>query len=264
VLDTAVALDLLQRGDLEIEGRLIDASNTTVRAVIAVDGVTARCVYKPIRGERPLWDFPDGTLAGRERAAFIVAEATGWDLVPPTILRDGPLGHGAVQLWLDDEDQEEPPLGFVPARKVPVGWHVIASARDDSGRAYRLAHADDPRLARLAIFDAIINNADRKGGHILATVDGRVRGVDHGVSFHADPKLRTILWGWTGDPLPEEAGEMLAKLGADLAGELGARLAEHLTVTELAALSARVEDLRTTNLFPTPSQDWPAIPWPPV
>jgi uncharacterized repeat protein (TIGR03843 family) len=264
VLDTAEALDLLRRGDLEIEGRLVDASNTTVRAIITADSVTARCVYKPVRGERPLWDFPDGTLAGRERAAFLVAEATGWDLVPPTVLRDGPLGPGAVQLWLDEEDLQEPPLGFVPARQVPKDWHVIASARDEQGKAYRLAHADDPRLARLAVFDAVINNADRKGGHILATVDGRVRGVDHGVSFHIEPKLRTILWGWTGRPLPEEAGEVLAKLIADLIGDLGTQLAEHLSRTELVALSDRVEALRSTNLFPRPSEDWPAIPWPPL
>src|SRR2546423_11619034 len=133
VLDEADALDLLRHGDLELEGRLVDASNTTLRAVIRHAGVTARCVYKPVRGERPLWDFPDGTLAGREVAAYLLSSAGGFDVVPPTVLRDGPLGPGMCQLWIDEERQDEPLLGFVRSRRIPPGWRRVASARDDGG-----------------------------------------------------------------------------------------------------------------------------------
>jgi uncharacterized repeat protein (TIGR03843 family) len=264
-LSAAAAVELLTHGTLDIEGRLVDASNTTLRAVVTHDGVVARCVYKPVRGERPLWDFPDGTLAEREYAAYLVSEATGWCLVPPTVLRGGPLGHGMCQLWIDEERQSEEPLvGFVPRRRVPEGWRRIASARDESGRPYALAHADDPRLARMAVLDAAINNADRKGGHVLPTVDGAVYGVDHGVSFHVDDKLRTVLWGWADEPLPAEATEALAKLRADLDGGLGAALARLVTAIELAAFCGRVEALLGCRRFPVPTGDWPSLPWPPI
>jgi uncharacterized repeat protein (TIGR03843 family) len=259
------AVELLIRGNLDIEGRLVDASNTTLRAVITYDGVEARCVYKPVRGERPLWDFPDGTLAGREVAAYVVSEATGWGIAPPTVLRDGPFGRGMCQLWIDEDRQTGDPLvDFVPAKRVPAGWRRIAAARDDSGRPYVLAHADDPRLARMALFDAVINNADRKGGHILPTSDGRVYGVDHGVCFHVEGKLRTVLWGWAEEPVPEEAPEALAKLRAGLDGGLGKDLAAHLRTREVAALCRRVEALIASRRFPAPPADWPALPWPPI
>nr|WP_240955764.1 SCO1664 family protein [Micromonospora sp. HNM0581] len=255
---------LLRDGELTVEGRLVDASNTTLRALLTLDGVSARCVYKPVRGERPLWDFPEGTLAGREVAAYLVSAATGWDLVPPTVLRDGPLGPGSCQLWIDEPPDSEPLVGFVPADSVPARWFPIAAARDDDGTAYALAHADDPRLARLALLDAVINNADRKGGHVLVGPDDRIHGVDHGVSFHVDEKLRTVLWGWADRSLPDDAVDMLARLSRQLAGPLGADLAEHLTRGETAALAARIDRLRESCRFPRPSQDWPAVPWPPL
>jgi uncharacterized repeat protein (TIGR03843 family) len=258
------ALDLLARGRIDIEGRLVDASNTTLRAEITLDGLTRRCVYKPVRGERPLWDFPDGTLAGREVSAYLVSRATGWDLVPPTILRDGPLGPGALQLWIDEPATAESLIGFVPAYDVPAGWLPVANARDDDGDAYALAHADDPRLARLAIFDAVINNADRKGGHVLYPATGSVHGVDHGVSFHVENKLRTVLWGWTGKALIAEADEVLTSLYEQLEGDLGAELEEHLTVSEVQHIRLRVRRLRRSGRFPQPPQEWPAIPWPPI
>jgi uncharacterized repeat protein (TIGR03843 family) len=258
------ALELLRRGRMEIEGRLVDASNTTLRATLDLDGVTGRCVYKPVRGERPLWDFPDGTLAGREVSAYLVADATGWNCVPPTVLRDGPMGPGACQLWIDEPEDGDAVLGFVPPDELPAGWHRIMRAHDSDGTPYLLAHADDPRLARLAVFDAVVNNADRKGGHILSTMDGQIRGVDHGVCFNVEPKLRTILWGWIDDPLPEEAVEVLGKLRAELLGELGDALGEHLTITEVDQIGARIDALLTAGRFPTPSDDWPAVPWPPV
>jgi uncharacterized repeat protein (TIGR03843 family) len=257
--------DLLARGSLEIEGRLVDASNTTLRAEITLDGVDARCVYKPVRGERPLWDFPDGTLAGREYAAYLVSDLTGWGIVPPTVLRDGPLGPGMCQLWIDEERQRpEPLVDFVPGRRIPVGWHRVAAARDENGRPFVLAHADVPQLARMAVFDAVINNADRKGSHILSTVDGEVHGVDHGVSFHAENKLRTVLWGWSESPVPDDALDILKKLRSALAADLGETLSEHLTIRELRALGRRVEGLLRTKVFPNPPEDWPALPWPPI
>ncbi|MEV6494985.1 SCO1664 family protein, partial [Actinoplanes sp. NPDC051633] len=226
--------------------------------------LTRRCVYKPVRGERPLWDFPDGTLAGREVSAYLVSQATGWGLVPPTILRDGPLGVGACQLWIDEPDDAEALIGFVPAWDVPAGWLPVASARDEDGDAYALAHADDERLARLAVLDAVINNADRKGGHVLYAPDGRIYGVDHGVSFHVENKLRTVLWGWTGKPLPADSVETLTALLAALDGTLGATLEEHLTISEVQHVRLRVKRLLRAARFPKPPTDWPAVPWPPV
>jgi uncharacterized repeat protein (TIGR03843 family) len=258
------ALDLLRAGTIELEGRLVEASNTTLRAYISLDGVTARCVYKPVRGERPLWDFPDGTLAGREVSAYLLSRATGWECVPPTVLRDGPLGPGACQLWIDEPEDGASLLGFVPADGVPDGWYGIMSAQDSDGTPYVLAHADDPRLSHLAVFDAVANNADRKGGHILSTVDGHVYGVDHGVCFHVENKLRTVLWGWIGDPLPDPATAVLERLRADLSGDLGDELAEHLTGAEVAQIGRRVDRLLASKRFPAPGRGWPAVPWPPV
>ena len=264
VLAEGDAVELLSRGRMELEGRLVDASNTTLRAEITLDGLTRRCVYKPIRGERPLWDFPDGTLAGREVSAFLVSQATGWDLVPPTILRDGPLGVGACQLWIDEPEDASALIGFVPAYDVPEGWLAVASARDQDGDAYALAHADDPRLSRLAVLDAVINNADRKGGHVLYPSADRIYGVDHGVTFHVENKLRTVLWGWTGKPIPADSLETLSLLGRALDGPLGAALEEHLTISEVQHIRLRVRRLLRAGRFPRPPQGWPAVPWPPV
>jgi uncharacterized repeat protein (TIGR03843 family) len=264
VLDEGDALRMLEVGALELEGRLVDASNTTLRAFLTLDGMTARCVYKPVQGERPLWDFPDGTLAGREVSAYLVSQATGWRLVPPTVLRDGPLGVGACQLWIDEPESAEPLVGFVPAYELPAGWFRIAAARDEDGSAYALAHADDSRLAQLAVLDAVLNNADRKGGHVLVGPDDRVYGVDHGVCFNVEDKLRTVLWGWTGRRLPADAVEALERLRTGLDGELGERLATHLTRAEVARTGARVAALLTAGRYPGPSGDWPAMPWPPM
>jgi len=275
------AIELLKHGTLELEGRLIGASNVTLRGVIAYGDTAARCVYKPVSGERPLWDFPDGTLAGREYCAYLVSEATGWRLVPPTVLRDGPLGPGMCQLWIDEDRQDgEELLGFVPARRVPDGWLRVVAARDERGRPYVLAHADDPRLARIAVFDAVVNNADRKGGHVIPAVDKHVipavdkhvipavdkhvYGVDHGICFHAEDKLRTVLWGWSGQFLPGESIEVLEKLQLEVDSALGAALAEHLTDVEIATLAGRIGALLATRRFPEPSEDRYAIPWPPI
>jgi uncharacterized repeat protein (TIGR03843 family) len=263
-LDRADAERLLRCGEVEVEGRLVDASNTTLRVILTLDGVSTRAVYKPMRGERPLWDFPDGTLADREVAAYLVSEATGWGVVPPTVLRDGPLGPGACQLWIDETEDADELVGFVRPRRLPTGWFRVAAARDDDGRAYALAHADDPRLARMAVFDAVVNNADRKGGHVISGAGGRVYGVDHGVCFHVEDKLRTVLWGWAGTQLPAETEPVLRELAAALRGPLGTVLATHLTRAEVAATVERAGRLLETGLFPRPGDEWPAMPWPPV
>ncbi len=235
-LELDEVLRLLREGELGVEGRLVDASNATLYCSATLEGVTAAAVYKPVRGERPLWDFPDGTLAGREVGAYLVSQATGWDVVPPTVLREGPYGPGMCQLWVDV---------------------------DDSVDLQALARSDHPDLRRMAVLDAVINNADRKGGHLLPREDGRVQGVDHGVCFSAEDKLRTLLWQWRGEPLTDEAVEVLSRVRAELEGPLGTALHELLTRREVAATITRVDRMLTTRLHPQPSPDWPAIPWPP-
>jgi uncharacterized repeat protein (TIGR03843 family) len=229
-------LTLLAEGELSVEGRLVDASNATLYCLVGADGVSRPCVYKPIAGERPLWDFPDGTLAYREVAAYEVSAATGWDIVPPTVFRDGPFGPGMCQLWIDvDED---------------VDLAV-------------LARSNNPQLRRMSVFDAVINNADRKGGHLLPTPAGHVYGVDHGVCFSVEDKLRTLLWRWRGQPLPGDAVAVLEQLLEALKGDLGVRLHELLDHHEVVAVEHRVRRLLSTGRHPMPSDEWPSIPWPP-
>jgi uncharacterized repeat protein (TIGR03843 family) len=228
------ALRLLRCGTLDLEGRLLDASNATLYCRIEHEDLAGYCVYKPVRGERPLWDFPDGTLAEREAAAYEVSAATGWEIVPPTVLREGPFGFGMCQLWIDiDEDVD------------------LAA----------LARSSHPDLRRMALFDAVINNADRKGGHLLPTPEGHVYGVDHGVTFHSEDKLRTLLWNWRGRRFTGDERAMLERLRDDTV--LLNRLTELLTPAEVASYDRRIARLLTSGLFPQPSGDWPAIPWPP-
>ncbi|MCZ4118223.1 SCO1664 family protein [Streptomyces sp. H39-S7] len=257
-------MELLTRGELTVRGQLRDASNAVLYCEVALDGRTAECVYKPVAGERPLWDFPDGTLAEREVAAYLVSEATGWGLVPPTVLRDGPYGEGMCQLWIDEAEQEQELLALVEDDEPGEGWKAVVRAEVGDGRTALLVHADDARLRRIALLDAVINNADRKGGHLLPAPDGRLYGIDHGVAFHTEDKLRTLLWGWADEPLPDEAVAVLGRLTAALEGELGGRLAALLTGAEVAAVGTRVAELLHTGRYPRPGGQWPAIPWPPV
>jgi uncharacterized repeat protein (TIGR03843 family) len=231
------ALELLAAGELEVEGQVLDSSNATFYCAVRLDGVAAACVYKPVAGERPLWDFPDGTLAEREVAAYEVSAASGWGLVPPTVLRDGPVGAGMVQLWIDTDESV------------------------DLGRLVR--RRDDPTLRRIAVLDAVINNADRKGGHLLPTTEGRIYAIDHGVTFNEDEKLRTVLWQWAGEPLTEEAVEVLIALRSSIDGQLGDRLSELLTTREVRRTRRRLDRLLATAVHPEPSGDWPSVPWPP-
>ncbi|RZS80052.1 putative repeat protein (TIGR03843 family) [Motilibacter rhizosphaerae] len=263
-LDLDSALTLLRTGEIEVQGRMVDASNATLYGAITADGVEAHCVYKPVAGERPLWDFPDGTLAGREVSAFLVSQAGGWGVVPPTVHRDGPFGPGMVQLWIEADATVEL-VDVVRRGALPRGWRAVLDARDAGGEAVLLAHADDERLRSMAVFDAVVNNADRKGGHILPTGSGPadpVHGVDHGICFNADEKLRTVLWGWAGQRLREEDREALVRVQEALDGPLGEALAGHLTRTEVAVTGRRVRRLLREGVMPMASESWPAIPWP--
>ncbi|MEU9084746.1 SCO1664 family protein [Streptomyces sp. NPDC048357] len=271
VSDTGEIEELLAKGELTVIGRIREASNAVLLCTVTHEGASADCVYKPVKGERPLWDFPDGSLAQREVAAYLVSEATGWGLVPTTVLRDGPYGEGMVQRWIEATEPEGESaagglLALVDGEEAGEGWKPVALAEVGEGRTALLVHADDPRLRRLSVLDAVINNGDRKGGHLLPAPDGRLYGIDHGVTFHAEDKLRTLLWGWAGEPLTDEAREVLTGLAAELAegAPLATRLAELITDVELAAVRARVAHLLRTGTHPQPSGQWPSIPWPPV
>ncbi len=247
----------LANDELNVEGRLVDASNATLLCI--VDG--RRCVYKPIVGERPLWDFPNGTLAGRELAAYEVDRLLGWGFIPLTVWRqDGPAGAGMAQDWCEDTVLGEL-VTVTQVEQVPPGWRVIVEALDPSGRPVALAHADSPELQRLCVLDAVINNGDRKGGHILTGPDGTVWAVDHGVAFHRENKLRTVLWGWAGEMIPDPIVADLDALRAALA-DSHPIVDTWLAPEESTALRGRVDALVATRRFPAPSEEWPAIPWP--
>ncbi|MEV4452974.1 MULTISPECIES: SCO1664 family protein [Streptomyces] len=260
--------ELLALGELKVRGRIREASNAVLYCSVSYEGRDAFCVYKPIAGERPLWDFPDGTLAQREVAAYEVSEATGWGLVPTTVLRDGPYGEGMCQLWIEalPEADGDGLLALVEAEEPAAGWKAIGFAEVGEGETALLVHADDVRLRRLAVLDAVINNADRKGGHLLPAGEGRLYGIDHGVTFNAENKLRTLLWGWAGESLTPEAVEVLTSLRDGLApgAPLATRLVELITTTEIDATRVRVEAMLASGKHPEPSGEWPAIPWPPV
>ncbi|HET6919197.1 MAG TPA: SCO1664 family protein [Jiangellaceae bacterium] len=259
----------LRDGELAVDGRLVDATNATLLCTIVRPNTSddggdikqMRCVYKPIAGERPLWDFPDGTLGQREVAAFLVSEAAGWHVVPPTVFRDGPFGPGMCQLWVDRDGTAL--VHVVPPDRIPAGWMRVLDAVDGMGKPVVLTHADDPRLRRMALFDVVVNNADRKGGHVLVDGSGAVHGVDHGVCFHPEPKLRTVLWGWGGRPLTDDERRTLRTLLGALDGELGVGLGDLLSAEEIDATGARVEDLLRVGRLPRPNPVWPPIPWPP-
>lgn len=223
--------DRIRSGELKVKARLVDASNATLLASID-DEIDV--IYKPIAGERPLWDFPDGQLAFREVAAYEISKLAGINRVPYTVLRDGPFGLGAVQEWIEIDQTLD----------------LIAYAQ-----------SDDSQLRELALFDAIINNTDRKIGHLLMDQSGFLWGCDHGVTFHVENKLRTVLWQWRGQALSHHE---LAQLEALLALDLKAICDTLLTDEEIDALRMRITELKSKSVFPFPAEDWPAIPWPPV
>jgi uncharacterized repeat protein (TIGR03843 family) len=225
----------LRDGVLRVTGRLVDASNATLYAIADLAGQEMVCIYKPKAGERPLWDFPDGCLAHREYAAYLVSEYLGFNVVPLTVLRDGPYGEGMAQEWI---------------------------TIDESIDLAKFFATDHPRLRSMALFDAIINNTDRKIGHLLPINDDVVFGCDHGVTFHVEDKLRTVLWQWSGDSLTTNEIEILKKALISLEGELRTQLETLLTTQEIDALAARVQRLLNEGTFPHPNPNWPAVPWP--
>ena len=243
VIDRGLTLEAMREGDLEVVGRIVGSSNNAMLVTVTricpepEPALVLEAIYKPTLGERPLGDFPDGTLARREVAAWHVSEASGWGIVPPTILRDGPFGEGMVQAFVEAD------------LEVDVVAMVVES---------------DPRLRRMAVLDAVMNNTDRKGGHILPVDGGQhIYGVDHGVTFSTYPKLRTVLWGWRGTPLAPDEIEGLQRIAEALDGDLGATLRGLLSRAEVRATRRRAEALLTAGEFPFPSPDWPAVPWPP-
>jgi uncharacterized repeat protein (TIGR03843 family) len=243
VLDRATSLAVLRDGEIDVVGRIVGSSNnamlvTVTRVCPDPEPVQVlRAVYKPILGERPLNDFPDGTLARREVAAWHVSETSGWGIVPPTVLRDGPFGEGMVQSFVEADPEVD----------------VVSMILEE-----------DPRLRRMAVLDAVMNNTDRKGGHILAVNGGRqIHGVDHGVCFSAMPKLRTVLWSWRGQPLAPDELEGLHRIRDGLTGTLGTTLRGLVSRTEVRATVRRTDALVAAGTFPFPSPTWPAVPWPP-
>jgi len=263
--------ETLRSGALTVVGRIVDASNVALLVdITAADSgaATVRAIYKPVRGERPLWDFPEGTLAGREVASALVAEATGYAVVPPTVLRDGPLGAGSAQLWIGDPFASEPaqgPVRLVPAGQVPPGWLGVVDGALPDGSEVTVVHEDRADVRDAAVLDAILNNSDRKGSHLVRDGHGTLWGFDHGLTFHAEPKLRTVLWGWAGEPLRGSDIDRLAQLAqrlTDAQDPLTRALSALLPADDLAALGARVERLAVGGIHPRPGGRWPSIPWP--
>lgn len=226
---------LMSEGTLTVTGRLVDASNATLYGTIVEGEDEVRVIYKPVAGERPLWDFPDGNLAQREYAAFLVSEIGGWNLVPLTILRDGPFGIGMVQQWIDIDESVDLALFY---------------------------REDYESLRAMALFDAVVNNTDRKIGHLIPSPDGKLFGCDHGVTFHEEDKLRTVLWQWASQKLSERELEQLRKLRQSLISE-EKLFTSLISAIEFKALLGRVDRLIDEKTFPEPSDEWPAVPWPP-
>ena len=226
----------LSHGDLSVTGRLVDASNATLYASCEVKERTLICIYKPIAGERPLWDFPDGTLANREYLTFLVSHWLGLHLVPPTVLRDGPYGTGMVQLWIDIDENVD---------------------------LMEFFKEDNPELRNIALLDLITNNTDRKIGHLIPTSEGAVYGCDHGVTFHEEDKLRTVLWQWAKQPFSTAEIEILQLARMLIATEKRDVVLGLIEEAELNATVDRIDRALSEKCFPEPNPDWPAVPWPP-
>lgn len=257
-------LRLLADSELDIEGRLLDASNVALRVWVSDADRRVAAVYKPIRGERPLWDFPDGSLAGRELAASLVSDATGWNFVPRTVLREGPLGPGTVQQWVGPlEGRDDPEFVRIdPLEQMPEGNVAVLMVRDERDRPLVVSHSDTPRLRSLALFDVLVNNADRKASALLAD-DRTFWAIDHGLCFHEEDKLRTVFWGFAGQSLREADIVALQRFSSALAnGELAQDLALVLTDSELHALHRRLDALLAERRMPDVPDDRHPLPWP--
>ena len=216
-----------------VAGRFVEASNATLLGDTA-EGL--KVVYKPVAGAAPLWDFDAATLAAREVWTYRIAQVMGLDIVPRTAMGDGLYGPGAVQLFVD-------------------------AVADDAVIA--MINRADSALWPFALLDAVINNADRKAGHVLRDTKSRLWGIDHGLTFHAEDKLRTVLWGFAGETIPGDLLPGLRQLGSQLDADLGNDFGTAFSAAELAALRLRVARLLESGCHPEPPEDRPAIPWPP-
>jgi uncharacterized repeat protein (TIGR03843 family) len=239
VVDKQRASEVLREGDVGVLGRMPWSSNATFLVKLTDGDDEQLAIYKPQRGERPLWDFPRGTLCHREVAAYEVSRALGWDIVPETVLRDGPAGLGMMQLFVDHDPEEH--------------YFTLLADHQDAFR-------------RMASFDAVINNTDRKGGHCLrANDDGRIFGIDHGVSFHMQWKLRTVIWDFAGESISPDVCADLHRLAHELRrGELRDVLATMLDRFEIDALRARTEHLLSVGTLPEADLDYHSYPWPTI
>lgn len=254
--------ELLHAAPMRPLGRLAASSNGAVLVEVGRGADTVLAIHKPIALERPLWDYPHGTLALRERAAYVVCRGAGLELVPPTVLREGPWGLGSLQLWIGRPGEPGEPVVMVgPPEDVPQGWLEVLRGEDSAGHHVSLAHSGSADVRATAVLDAVLNNSDRKGGHLVRAPEG-LRGFDHGVSLGIEPKLRTVLWGWAGEPLAAEDRERVERLGERLARGLGESLQDLLADDEIRALRERIAALLESGRHPMPSQDWPAVPWP--
>ena len=233
-----ILLTDLEHGEIELKGQFVLGSNYTFLVSVRHDGREIQAVYKPRRGEQSLWDFPEASLAGREVAAYLVSEALGFCFIPITILRDGPFGHGSLQQFIE---------------------------HDPNQHYFTLKSADRPRLRQVALFDLLVNNADRKGGHIL--LEKRTRNmylIDHGLCFHSEDKLRTVIWDFAGEAMPASLVSSLKTFQATLHLGLSVALQQYLTAEELVALDARTAGLLANPVFPQPPDDRRSFPYPPL
>jgi uncharacterized repeat protein (TIGR03843 family) len=239
-LDKTQMLTALQKGEIDLQGQFLNGSNYTFMARLAYETLDVAIVYKPVRGEQPLWDFPNGTLAKREVAAYVVSEALGWELVPPTVYRrKGPLGAGSVQLYIEHDPE----------------YHF-----------FNFEEKDKQRLRPVAVFDLLVNNADRKGSHILMDSNDHLWVIDHGLCFHEEDKLRTVIWDFGGQEMPISLLEPLQKLQGQLQGknDLTVQLLSLLQQGEVNALARRARRLLDNRRFPYPGSGHRPYPWPPI
>ena len=239
-LDKSIVLEALQKGTFDLQGQFLSGSNYTFLGDLTYRDFSFQVVYKPVRGEQPLWDFPHGSLGRREVAAYLLSEALGWELVPPTIFRkDGPLGPGSIQQYID---------------------------HDPNDHYFNFEEKDRQRLRPVVVFDLLLNNADRKGGHILRDANDHLWLIDHGLCFHAEEKLRTVVWDFSGEEIPKEIMAAVGSLIDQLKeGEkLHAELTQYLRPGEVASVLARARRLCENGRFPSPPASRRSYPWPPV
>jgi uncharacterized repeat protein (TIGR03843 family) len=235
-----ITLNILSEGKLSLHGEFMWGSNYTYLLQVEHKNGNIEAVYKPTRGVRPLWDFPSSSLARREVAAHLVSQGLGWNLVPPTVYRkNGPFGPGSLQLYIDHNPE----------------YHYFNFTGDDR-----------QRLRPVVLFDLLINNADRKGSHVLIDESRCIWLIDHGLSFHVEAKLRTVIWDFAGEPLPENLCADLTRVRAQLApnAELSGALSSYLSGREIAALAQRADTILNVGRFPDPDPNRRPYPWPPV